>query len=150
MRAFIFIFAFVAFFSQLNAHVLHYNLKKGALYSEVFFGGGEVASYSPFEIYAPGASLPFVKGNTDERGVLTFLPDRAGKWHVVVHAGSDHGEHIVEYDVEVKNSDIAELSHTPLYSEYGAMITGVSIIFGVFGLLYGLRTRKLYKVNAKN
>lgn len=71
-----------------------------------------------------------------------LLPDRVGKWHVVVHAGSDHGEHIIEYDVDVKEGDIATLSHTPLYSEYGAMITGVAIIFGVFGLVYGLRARR--------
>lgn len=71
MRA-IFIFALFGVLCGLGAHVLHYNLKKGALYSEVFFGGGDVASYSPFEVYAPDASLPFVRGNTDERGVLTF------------------------------------------------------------------------------
>lgn len=135
-------FILASFFIYLNAHVLHYDLKKGALYSEVFFGGGKAAIYSPFEIYAPGSSLPFVKGNTDERGVLAFLPDRAGVWRVVVHASSDHGEHRVEFDVDVSSDDVASLSHAPLYNKYSAMITGVAIIFGVFGVIYGIRSRR--------
>lgn len=132
---------FVFISTSAFAHVLHYELKKGAYYVEVFFGGGDKASYSPYEIYAPDSSLPFAKGDTDARGVLAFLPDKNGIWHIVVHAGSDHGEHRVEFDIEIKDGT-AKLERTPLYNQYGAMITGISIIFGIFGLIYGIKARQ--------
>lgn len=125
----------------MKAHVLHYDVKKGAIYSEVFFGGGAVASYAPYEVYAPDSSLPFVKGSTDARGILAFLPDRDGVWHVVVHAGSDHGEHRVEFDINI-SGDSVKLDGTPLYNRYYAIITGVCAIFGIFSFLYALSLRR--------
>lgn len=136
----------VALSGVVFAHVVHYSVKEGALYSEIIFGDGTPASYAPYEIYAPEASLAFAKGQTDARGVLAFLPDKAGKWKVIVHAGSDHGEHRVEFGVDVNETmAVTMLEDTPLYNQYGAIITGIAIIFGFFGILFGLRARKTTK-----
>lgn len=140
MRVFFAIAVFLCLATRLSAHILHYDLAQGAWYVRVFFGGGEPATHAPFEIYAPGASLPFATGQTDARGVLAFLPDSDGLWHISVSAGSDHGEHLVEFDVDIKGTS-AKLESTPLYNQYGAMITGISIIFGIFGLVFGLSKR---------
>lgn len=130
----------------LCSHVIHYDLKRGALYSEIFFGGGTPASYSPYEIYAPNSSLPFATGQTDANGVLAFLPDQNGAWRIVVRAGSDHGEHKLEYEVNVTDAK-ASLSKTPLYNQYTAMLTGISLIFGFFGVAYGFKMRQKLRAN---
>jgi nickel transport protein len=142
---------FLAFFllstTSLFAHIVQYDVGQKAIYVSVFFDKEHKSSWSKYELYAPEASLPYQQGRSDANGVIAFLPDRAGKWRLDVHAGSDHGEHFKQIELNIDKTMVIKDVTKPLYSKYGAIISGFGLIFGLFGLLYGWinRPKKLKK-----
>ncbi len=128
--------------SSLLAHIVQYNVGQKATYVSVFFDSTHSAAWSSYEIFAPDASLAYQKGRTDASGVLSFLPNREGKWKVAINAGSDHGEHFQEIYIDIDPTMVVEKINKPLYATYGALISGISIIIGVFGLWFGLTQRR--------
>jgi nickel transport protein len=142
---------FLTFFllstTSLFAHIVQYDVGQKAIYVSVFFDKEHKSSWSKYELYAPEASLPYQQGRSDANGVIAFLPDRAGKWRLDVHAGSDHGEHFKQIELNIDKTMVIKDVTKPLYSKYGAIISGFGLIFGLFGLLYGWinRPKKLKK-----
>lgn len=133
-----FLFAFLLLgATSLFAHIVQYNVGQKAIYVSIFFDKEHISSWSKYELYAPEASLPYQQGRSDTNGVIAFLPDRAGKWRLDVHAGSDHGEHFQHIELDINEAMIIKDVTKPLYSKYGAIISGIGLIFGFFGLLYG-------------
>ncbi|CZE49132.1 hypothetical protein [Campylobacter geochelonis] len=125
------------------AHIVQFDVGSGGVYASIFFDKNTPAKYSEYEIFAPDASLAFARGYTDARGVLAFVPDRSGAWRVDVKAGSNHGEHKATFVINVdKNLTVASVGQKPLYSSYSAMFTGLALIIGLFGFLYGFKNRQ--------
>lgn len=139
------IFGTLVLTSSLLAHIVQYNVGQKATYVSVFFDSTHAATWSSYEIFAPDASLAYQKGRTDASGVLSFLPNRAGKWKVSINAGSDHGEHFQEIYIDIDPSLVVKEVNKPLYATSGALISGISIIFGIFGFWFGLTQRKRKK-----
>lgn len=125
----------------LFAHIVQYNIGQKAIYAAIFFDQQHQSSWSKYELFAPNASLPYQKGRTDASGVVSFLPNRAGKWILNVYPGSDHGEHFQKIELQIDDSMVLKEVNKPLYSTYGALISGIAIIFGFFGLSYGWMNR---------
>lgn len=145
MKALILLFFAVCGF----AHLINYDVKQGGVYVSVFYDKNAPASFSDYEIYAPGGSFPYVKGQSDANGIFAFVPQINGKWLVKIDAKSDHGSHKSEFSIVIdENLSIKEIENKPLYATYGAVISGSSIIFGLFSLLYALSVRK--KLQVKN
>jgi nickel transport protein len=68
--------------SQAEAHAIDYQVENRGVSARFFFSPENPASYSSYEIFGPGDSIPHQKGRTDKNGFVSFLPDRPGKWNM--------------------------------------------------------------------
>jgi nickel transport protein len=115
------------------AHDLHYSVEQGpAVYVRLYFGGGEEFSFEKYEIYRNGEEIPFQVGRTDVKGRLVFLPDRPGTWRVKAFSEDGHG---VDISVTTDAKGGVEGSTEPRFDRHARIIMGVSLIFGIFGLI---------------
>jgi len=126
------------------AHSIHYDVQPKGMSVKIFYAVNDPASYSEYEVYGPGDHEPYQTGRTDRAGVLSFLPDRPGAWKIKVLGESSHGFHGVTIEVKVDQAFQLESFSKPLVAQHTKVIVGVSVIFGLFGLvsLYLSRKRK--------
>ncbi|MBM4141173.1 MAG: DUF4198 domain-containing protein [Nitrospira sp.] len=129
-------------YSPAIAHSVHYQVENRGISIRVFYSADDPASYSAYEIFGPEDKIPFQKGRTDKNGVVSFLPDRAGKWLVKVFGESDHGYHGAQIEVEVNEGLLMESFKKPLVATYTKLFVGIGFILGIFGILALLRFRK--------
>ena len=47
--------------------------------------------FQPYRVHAPGSDVAFQTGRSDELGRVSFVPDRAGEWRIVVSTEDGHG-----------------------------------------------------------
>jgi nickel transport protein len=121
-------------------------------------------------IYAPGETKkPYQTGKTDSSGQFAFLPRRSGDWKVVVDDGTGHrseqalslGEDFFSKEKTAAESEESqesggsletlkeEIDQEPEAAPSQAKIpvlwkvlVGVSLLFGLAGILYGVKARK--------
>lgn len=111
------------------------------------YDDGEPMSYADAEIKAPGSDTLFQKGRTDRNGCFMFLPDGQGVWQVVVQDGMGHRVGLdIEVGEEEQEAQKTEAVHSPNASGREnrplKIAAGLSIIFGLSGVLYGWQTRR--------
>ena len=109
------------------------------------YDDGEPMSYSEMEIKPPDSELPFQTGRTDRNGRLFFKPDRPGKWQVIVKDGMGHRlalELTVGEAEEDKSDEPVTRSGGGASSRAMGVVAGLSLIFGLAGLVYGWKNRK--------
>ncbi|MFA4911268.1 MAG: hypothetical protein WC649_09545 [Desulfobacteria bacterium] len=116
------------------AHSVHYQVENRGISVRVFYTQDNLASYSQYEILGPGDKIPHQKGRTDKNGVVSFLPDRPGKWLIKVSDESEHGIHGVQIKVQVNKSLLMESFKKPLVAMYTKLFVGLGFIMGIFGL----------------
>lgn len=109
-----------------------------------FYTDKDPASYSQFEIYGPGdrEDLPHQTGRTDKNGFLAFVPDRPWTWKVKIWGESSPAYHSFTAEVKVDKELGLESFSKPLLATHTKMITGLSLIFGIFGIYAYLKSRK--------
>ncbi len=110
------------------------------------YDDGEAMSYSETEIKSSDSQLPFQKGRTDRNGCMMFKPDRTGKWQVVVNDGMGHR---LALDLTVEEKDAhSDSVHVHTKNTSGSstramqIVTGLSIILGISGFLFGWKNRR--------
>lgn len=124
------------------AHTVDYDVKNGQATVVTTHLGDEEASYAEYEVFAPEETAnPFQVGRSDARGRVIFLPDRPGKWRVIVKADSQHGVHGAEIEVQVDEKSVVRDFSKPLVATHTRLLIGVSLVFGVFGLFSLFRNR---------
>jgi nickel transport protein len=128
--------------SILEAHTVNYEVQQKGIAVRAFFGAEDPASYSEFEIFGPGDTLPHQTGRTDKNGFVSFVPDRQGVWKVKVLGESSHGYHGVTTEIKVNKDLDLESFKKPLAATYSKLITGISLIIGIFGLYALMASRK--------
>jgi len=131
--------------------------------AEITFEGRVVivrSSFSPTQplidasvtIYSPAdREKAWQTGRTDKSGHFAFMPDAEGEWTFVV---DDMKGHIKKTAIAVqpeipeaekitqeKIDQSGEPSGTGLRNT-GKIITGLSLLFGITGIMYGLKARK--------
>ena len=124
------------------AHTVNYDVQPKGISVRVFYAANEPASYSQYELFAPGDELPYATGRTDRNGCVSFLPNKAGTWKVKVLGESSHGFHGATIDVKIDQALGVESFSKPLVAQYTKVITGLSIVFGLFGIYALLRSRR--------
>ncbi len=87
-----------------EAHSVEYQVLNKGISARFFFLPDEPASYSSFQVFGPGDTIAYLKGRTDKNGVVSFLPDRPGKWVIKVVAESDHGGHTTTAEIQVNEN----------------------------------------------
>lgn len=125
-------------------HSLNYHMEQKGISIRAFYTDKDPASYAQFEIYGPGdrEDLPHQTGRTDKNGFLAFVPDRAGTWKVKIWGESSHGYHGFTAEIKVDKALGLESFSKPLLAAHTKLITGLSLIFGIFGIYAFLKSRK--------
>ena len=134
----------------LYAHGVKGTVDKGGIVVTAEYDTGEPMSYAKVNISAPGAKLPFQSGRTDRNGRFCFFPDTPGEWKVIV---DDEMGHRLEVNVPVDETLVWQEDQQPgeegrrVHSRYEKGLMGISIIFGISGLFFWWRGRRIYRRN---
>jgi len=132
--------------ASVSAHSIQYEVQQKGFAVRAFYSPTDPASYSQYEIFGPGdkEDLPHQVGRSDKNGFLAFVPDRAGVWKVKIWGESSHGFHGFTTEVRVNEALSLDSFSKPLLATHTKIITGGSIIFGLFGVyaLYISRKRR--------
>lgn len=106
---------------------------------EAHYSSGEPMSYAKVTVKFKGVNLPFQSGYTDQNGYFAFIPDKEGEWSIIFEDGMAHRS---ELSVVVTPEEIIDYrerknQHNSIYqsSIYLKLIVGLSLIFGIMGLL---------------
>ncbi len=123
---------------------------------EAFFDDGRPMAYCDVTVFFGAAEdSVFTTGETDEIGRYSFFPDSGGEYRVVVDDGMGHAASIMvtagDGPISVKGleDDGAaggdDESGACIFRRIGrgeGLLVGVSVIFGLFGLVCLLRSGK--------
>jgi len=120
--------------SGAEAHGIEYQAENRGISVRFFFLPNDPASYSGYEIFGPGDSIPHQKGRTDRNGVVSFLPDRPGNWTIKVVAESEHGGHAAQTEIHVKEGLLMESFSKPLVAGYVKFFVAAGLLLSVFGV----------------
>jgi nickel transport protein len=145
MGVMVILFCLSLFPGESQGHSLNYHVEQKGIAVRAFYTDKDPASYSQYEIYGPGdrEDIPHQTGRTDKNGFLAFVPDKAGTWKVKLWGESSHGYHGFTADVKVDKEFGLESFSKPLLATHTKFITGVSLIFGLFGIYAYLKSRKI-------
>lgn len=116
-----------------QAHDLSYMVTQNpAVVVHLFHHDGSAFGQQRYEVYRDGNAEPHQAGRTDARGRIVFLPDAAGTWRVRTFSGDGHG-----LSFAFTTDAAAQLTgyERPFYERHARTLVGVSLIFGVFGLV---------------
>jgi nickel transport protein len=146
----IFCSAILAWASPCRAHGVDGTVERAEGYcATAQYDDGEPMSYAAVEIKAPDSKIGFQKGRTDRNGRFMFQPDAPGRWQAVVQDGMGHR---LVLDVEVGKDPGAQDKVNAGVSAAGALpgrigniLTGLGVIFGLCGFLYGWRARSRFR-----
>lgn len=134
----------LSLFLSLNvfAHGVFHNIVEGAVGIRITAPNNIAIDNAKITIYAPESSLPFTKGKTDLNGNFAFIPDSHGNWRVDIDVPSDHGSHLKSFNITIdENQKAKEFEKTP-YDRYLNIVSALGFLFGIFGIISLLRTRK--------
>jgi nickel transport protein len=120
--------------SGAEAHSVEYQVENRGISARFFFLPNEPANYSSYEIFGPGDKLPYQKGRTDRNGVVSFLPDRPGKWTIKMIVESDHGGHAATVEIDVKEGLLMDSFSKPLVAAHTKFFVGAGVLLSVLGL----------------
>jgi nickel transport protein len=115
------------------AHDLEHSIGEGkAVTVKIFYADGNEFSFESYEIYRAGDDIPFQVGRTDIHGRVVFVPDRAGTWRLKAFSEDGHG---VDLSFTTGGENGIRDANEPFLERHLRLVVGVSVIFGVFGLV---------------
>jgi len=118
---------------------------------EVEYDDGEPMTYASIEIFDSDENLPFQSGRTDRNGRFLFYPDKMGDWKVVVTDGMGHRLALktnIDKTLNInKTEQQAKSINQGFLSRYERALIGISIIFGISGIFFWWKGRKIYRRN---
>jgi nickel transport protein len=124
--------------ATVSAHDLHHSVESGsAVIVTLSYGDGAAFSFEAFELFRPGEDTPFSVGRTDALGRVVFVPDVYGDWRLRAFSEDGHG-----VDVTVAATVAGVVVSTPPSGRSRQIVTGLSVLFGVFGLIALFYRRK--------
>ena len=103
------------------------------------YNDGEPMSYSSTEIFDSEEKLPFQSGRTDRNGRFLFYPDKAGDWKIIVNDGMGHCLTLkthIDKSLALKTINNQQTGKKSNLSRYEKALMGISVIFGIFGILF--------------
>lgn len=133
--------------SPLFAHGVKGAVKEGGLVVTAQYDTGEAMSYARVKISAPGPKFTFQSGRTDRNGRFCFFPDTPGDWKVIVDDEMGHRLQVmvpVNEAKELKTDKQAGESAESSLSRYEKALMGLSIIFGISGIFFWWKGKRIY------
>ncbi len=111
-------------------------------------GHGPAAAGWRCTVLPPESDEPWAEGTADAAGRFAFVPDRTGPWLVRAFTADGHGAQVV---VAVDQPMLEALAgggpaepvpSAPPPPGWSRLVTGVSVLFGVFGLAVLIQNRR--------
>lgn len=128
------------------SHGLFYTLQEGkSINIHAEFTTKTPASYAKIILYEGDSQIPLVKSVMDRNGNFGFLPQNAGKYRVEIIGSSDHGPHIVRFNLNVDEKDILKNYDRAIFEKYTGILSAIGIIFGIFGVIALIKTVSIRK-----
>ena len=136
------------------AHGINLHVVERSVSVEVTHEDGSPLQEGEAKVYAPlNTDQPFLHGKTDEDGHFTFFPDSTGVWRVVVGDSMGHAvtrnvtvasssEHTTKHDHPITSDHDHKAGHDHYFSRLQGVIVGLSVIFGIWGLVSMSRSCK--------
>jgi len=124
----------------LFAHdLLHTVTAKTAVVVTLTYPDGSPYSYEPYTVYAPQSpTVPFQKGVTAQNGTVAFAAETPGTWIVKTASADGHGA-VIAYEAAAMKEAAADAAAMPYWQR---LVTGVALIFGLFGLFVLFKPKK--------
>jgi nickel transport protein len=122
-----------------HAHGIKASGVDGGIGVVATYDDGSPVSFSEAKVFAPGADdRPILTGTTDRNGCFMFRPDTHGIWKVAVDDGMGHA---VTTSIHFEGHTVLPVQgNVGMPRRYG-VVTGLALIFGVFGWAAFLRLR---------
>jgi hypothetical protein len=160
-QVFLFLGVLFAWNAGVMAHAIHFETvsRPPVITVNSYFSKTSPVSNAIVEIFAPGEQQHFQTGRTDKAGNFSFLPVVSGEWIVTVDDQAGHRGRIIVtvpdgFFSHDENNEIVmenEMHHTHIHEHehglpvFSRILTGLSLIFGITGIIYGFRARKEVK-----
>jgi len=120
------------FTSIVYAHGVEYEFIQNNVMIKAWFSGGKPFYPATFDLYSPdNYEKVYLSGETDNKGIFSFKPDKPGKWIVMLRDKTGHGTRI-NLDV---NENLSLDKDNPIGSInlYQKLIMVVCVIWGFIG-----------------
>jgi len=116
------------------AHEVHHTVAAaGAVAVALSYADGQPFAYEKYELTPEGQQAPQQVGNTDAAGRVVFLPGTHRRWRLKAYSADGHG---VDLNFESPPVDTpAAVTTTDTPDRATQLIFGLSVLFGLFGLL---------------
>ncbi|MDT8408062.1 MAG: hypothetical protein RQ741_00555 [Wenzhouxiangellaceae bacterium] len=117
----------------------HHVTRDQAVVVALSLGHGEPADDAGYRILAPDPGGTFQTGRSDARGRVTFLPDRPGRWRVMLTNDDGHGVEVkIDIDDQIQLSGVAG----PAQGGFGTALAAAGYLLGLAGALILWRRRR--------
>jgi nickel transport protein len=129
---FVVVFILLMFTSIVYAHGVEYEFIQNNVMIKAWFSGGKPFYPATFDLYSPdNYEKVYLSGETDNKGIFSFKPDKPGKWIVMLRDKTGHGTRI-NLDV---NENLSLDKDNPIGSInlYQKLIMVVCVIWGFIG-----------------
>jgi nickel transport protein len=136
------IFTLLIFTSVAFAHGVEYEFIRDNVTIKASFSGGKPFYPATFDLYSPDDyEEVYLSGETSDKGMFSFKPNKPGKWVVMLRDKTGHGTRInidVNKDLSINTGE--SNSSTALYQK---IIMAVCVIWGFIGTaLFFIRRKK--------
>lgn len=140
----VFILIFLFYFLAFSHSVIQKNIN-GGVGLQVSYDSETPVSEADVQIFSPeNRELVFQQLSTDKNGRFLFYPDKTGKWKVMVNDGMGHGL-VTEITIENLLTKKTSGSEHTGFGRFHKIVIGISIIFGLTGILFFLSAKKYLK-----
>ncbi|MCC6293424.1 MAG: hypothetical protein IT164_12305 [Bryobacterales bacterium] len=129
--------------ASLRAHELDIaaTLSAPAVCLRATYAGAGPVPFAAVQVFAPGAA-EFQNGRTDRRGGFSFLPDASGSWRIVIDDEEGHRREATVHVPESFTANTPADAAPPEIPRLWRALTGVSLLVGATGFLYGFKVRR--------
>lgn len=138
-RSFLFIGLAWACAAAAWGHGIEAQRVEGGVGVRAVYDDGSPVTFSEAALYAPASGeKPLLTGMTDRDGCFMFRPDTSGIWRITIDDGMGH---VVTEEVAVDGKiSTSKQKSRRMPKRYG-IVTGLALIFGLFGSFAFLRQR---------
>lgn len=124
---------------ESNGHeIVHTVTHDEATIVTLRYADGTPFSYEGYEIYYHEEQIAHQVGRTDAHGTVAFVADRPGSWRLRAFSEDGHG---VDFAFETLQTTGSPTSVGSSMFRLERIVTGVAVLFGLFGILALLRRR---------
>jgi nickel transport protein len=121
-------------------HELLHTIERGEVtVVKLRYADGTPFSYESYEIYREDEKIAYQVGHTDAHGRISFVADRSGSWRIRAFSEDGHG---ADFVIDATRSPDSIGGAGPARFRTERALTGIALLFGLFGLLSLFRRRR--------